>query len=979
MFFSIYIAVVSSYYQFIMHQFRNCIWWTLLVWSVSFSAVWGASISGVVIDRENKKPLPNGDVELLSIADSSQVMGDMCTEDGAFLLEDIAKGEYLLRLSYMGYEDRYRKVKLESDTSSLNVGKIALKVDAQLLEEVAVLANATPLQVKEDTLVYNAASFRVADGAMLEDLVKKLPGAELTNDGKLVVNGKEVKKILVDGKEFFSDDPKVSLKNLPANMVKHVKAYDKKSESAQLTGVEDDEDEMVLDLSVKKGMKDGWVGNVFGGLGHDLRVDDPKLRFEAGGSASKFSDNSNFSIVANANNTNTSGNDGNNMNTTAGNGINTVGNIGLTFAKERSKKYDYGGNVQYNHTKNDAERTTHRETYRKSGTTYSDEEENSLRRSDKVSSSFRFKWTPDSMTNITFRPNISYSHSKSDVNNDAMNFNTYHQLNYDKSTYRSNESDNLNLNSSLRFVRKLNNKGRNIGLNASVGYTHAPSDQSSTSRTSFRFYEDSLDTDESIDSLLMTDRWTEKENNNLNYSVEASYTEPLFVRHYLTFRYRFQHRGSDSYSYVFDREDLTARIDSLSSSIENSYNTHRAEVGFQGRSEKMNYNIGFALQPQTSSTHNLLGKNVGKDKKQTVLNFSPSLRYMYRFDKQSNLMLRYSGQSSAPDVEDLQEVIDETDPMNLRYGNPDLKPSYTNNISARFKYYNSDKQSSIMTNLSFRNVVNAISNVILYDPSTGAQAYRRTNVNGNWNASAQFSNSTPFRKHRSFLFSSNMKASYTNEVSFEGDSLNSKDYTKRKTHMLDLYGKYQLGYNHEKFDTHVYVVGMYQKSETPTEELEAGLDLNVNLPWNMILSTNLNYHRYWGYSDSFDEDAILWNASLTKNFMKNNAGAFRFKVFDILGQQSNLNRRVSESSVVESVYNTLGTYFLIQFTYKFNTLGAKASKEEQQQGPQEGGFQRGDRPEGRGQGFGGQGGYGRPEGGFGGPGAGGPGGFGPGR
>ncbi|MCQ2224708.1 MAG: outer membrane beta-barrel protein [Paludibacteraceae bacterium] len=937
----------------------------------------GATISGVIYDRETKQTLPYADVELLALADSSQVTGDSSDGDGKFLLEDVSKGEYWLRVSFMGYEDRYRKVKIESDTTKLSVGRVVLKTDEKLLEEVAVLANATPLQVKEDTLIYNASSFRVADGAMLEDLVKKLPGAELTTDGKLVVNGKEVKKILVDGKEFFSDDPKVSLKNLPANMVKNVKAYDKKSESAQLTGVEDDEDEMVLDLSVKKGMKDGWVGNVFGGIGHDLRVDDPDWRFEAGGSASKFSDNANFSIVANANNTNSNGSaGGNNMNASAGNGINTVGNIGLTFAKERSKKYDYGGNVQYNHSKNDAQRNTHRETYRKSGTTYSDEEENSLRRSDKVSSSFRFKWTPDSMTNITFRPNISYTHSKSEVENDAMNFNKYHQLNYDKSTSKLNEGDNLNLNSSLRFVRKLNNKGRNIGLNASVGYTHSPSEQSSTSRTSFRFYEDSLDIDETIDSLLYTDRWTDKENNNLNYSVEASYTEPLFPRHYLTFRYRFQHRGSDSYSYVFDHEDLTARIDSLSSSIENSYNTHRAEVGFQGRSEKMNYNIGFALQPQTSSTHNLLGKNVGKDKKQTVLNFSPSLRYMYRFDKQSNVMLRYSGQSSAPDVEDLQEVIDETDPMNLRYGNPDLKPSYTNNISARFKKYNSDKQSSIMANLSFRNVVNAISNVILYDPSTGAQAYRRTNVNGNWNASAQFSNSTPFRKHRSFLFSSNMKASYSNDVSYEGDSINSTDYTKRKTHMLDLYGKYQLGYNHDKFDTHVYVVGMYQKSETPTEELEAGLDFNVNLPWNMILSTDLNYHRYWGYSDSFDEDAILWNASLTKNFMKNNAGALRFKVFDILGQQSNLNRRVSESSVVESIYNTLGTYFLIQFTYKFNTLGAKASKEESEKSGREGGFQRGDRPDG---GFGGPG-YGRPEGGFGRPdGGGAPGGFGPGR
>ena len=204
-------------------------------YSFSLSA---ATLTGKVTDRETKETLPYANVELLLVADSSVVKGERTTEDGAFILENVKAGDYLLRASYMGYVDRYRKVKVPADTSSVELGKIALKTDNQLIEEVAVLATMTPLQVKEDTLIYNASSFRVADGAMLEDLVKKLPGAELTTDGKLVVNGKEVKKILVDGKEFFSDDPKVSLKNLPANMVKDVKAYDRKSESAQLTGVD---------------------------------------------------------------------------------------------------------------------------------------------------------------------------------------------------------------------------------------------------------------------------------------------------------------------------------------------------------------------------------------------------------------------------------------------------------------------------------------------------------------------------------------------------------------------------------------------------------------------------------------------------------------------------------------------------------------------------------------------------------------------
>lgn len=887
------------------------------------SSLSAATLTGKVTDRETKETLPYANVELLLVADSSVVKGEMSSEDGTFLIEDVTPGDYFVRASFMGYVDRYRKVKVASDTGSIDLGRIPLKTDNQLIEEVAVLATMTPLQVKEDTLIYNASSFRVADGAMLEDLVKKLPGAELTTDGKLVVNGKEVKKILVDGKEFFSDDPKVSLKNLPANMVKDVKAYEKKSESAQLTGVDDDEDEMVLDLSVKKGMKDGWIGNVFGGLGSDLRVDDPDLRYEAGGNVSKFTDNSNFSLVASSNNTNKNGYDGNDKNPSSqNNGINTASTIGATFAKEKNEHFDYGGNVQYRHIKNELEKSTYRETYRRSGTTYSDAEDISLKHTDNVSGSFRFKWTPDSMTNITFRPNVSYSHTLGKTDGVSSNYNNAHKINYTKESYRKNNGDNINLNGSLRFVRKLNEKGRNFIMSMNSGYTHAPSDQRSTSRTDFSFYEDEFDMDESVDSFLLTDRWTDKKRSSFNYSAEASYTEPLFSKHFLTFKYRFQHTGSESYSYVYEDSRESDMLDSLSSSVENNYNTHRAEVGFQGKLTKMNYNVGFALQPQISTTENYLGPNKGKDMRQCVLNFSPSLRYMYRFSKRENLMFRYNGQSSAPNVEDLQRVIDESDPLNLRYGNPDLKPSYTNTVSLRYKKYNQAKQSSIMTNITFRNVVNAITNIILYDEATGAQEYHRANVNGNWNLNAQFSNSTPFRKHRSFLFSSDTKAGYSKEVSFEEDGM------KRSLGMLDLYGKYQLGYRNDKFSTALFVAGRYQNSTTRSEEFQSGLNFDVNLPWNMILASDIDYHYYSGYSDMFDKDAILWNASLTKQFLKQNAGAFKFKIFDILGQQSNLSRKISESSIVETSSNSLGNYFIFQFTYKFNTLGSKASKED---------------------------------------------------
>ena len=319
------------------------------------------TVSGRVVEEDTKEPVEMATVQLLALPDSTQAAGITTQKQGAFTLPKVKAGKYVLKISYIGFITQNIPLQLSEKAPAKNVGTIELQSDAVMLSEAVITAEAPPVTVKADTTEYNASAYRVAEGAMLEELVKKIPGAEVDKDGKITLNGKEIKKIMVDGKEFFSDDPSVSMKNLPANMVEKVKAYDKKSDMARITGIDDGEEEAVLDLTVKKGMKKGWIGNLIAGYGSDER-------YEAGAMVSRFKDDASISIIGAANNTNNKGfsefgdagqglGEGN-----AGSGITTARSLGVNFAKD-TKKVQVGGNVQYGYSDNDARRKSSTETF----------------------------------------------------------------------------------------------------------------------------------------------------------------------------------------------------------------------------------------------------------------------------------------------------------------------------------------------------------------------------------------------------------------------------------------------------------------------------------------------------------------------------------------------------------------------------------------------------------------------------------------
>ena len=915
------------------------------------------TVSGRVMDGELNEPIIQASVQLLALPDSSTVAGVATKTDGRFTLPKVAAGKYLLKVSYIGMENKFVPLQLAAQTPRRNLGDIVLQSGVVMLEGAVITAKAPPMVVKGDTTEFLASAYPVPEGSMLEDLVKKIPGVEVDDEGTITLNGKEIKKIMVDGKEFFSDDPSMSMKNLPVDIIDRVKAYDKQSDQARFTGIDDGEEEPVLDLKIKKGMKQGWLGNLIAGYGG-------QERYEAGGLVSRFKDDASIAIVGSANNTNNRGfrefgDAGQGMSSgRAGAGLTDAQSLGINFNKE-TKTIKMEGNVQYGHSKNDARRKSSSETFLGDESSFENSTNNSLRDRHDARMDVRFEWRPDTMTTFVFRPNDSYSHTETSSDSWSETLNNSRNAINESTSSSTYKGHNWSLNGNLMFFRRLNSKGRNIHVGANFGYSDNVSDSYSDTYSTFFEYEP--------DSISDLERYTDRNSDSRNWSVSASYTEPIFKNHFLQLRYSFSHRKQLSQSLVYDSINYDGRTNKdydndLSSRVENFYDTHTAEVSIRGVYPKLMYNIGVAATPQSSLSKTTIGPNYKQNlPEQNVLNWAPSMMLRYKFSEQHVLTMRYRGRSSAPSVEDLQEVIDITDPMNMRYGNPNLKPSFSNNFNLDYRRNFEGKTSGYFGNMSFSNTINGVTNRMTYNPETGGRVYRRENVNGNWSVRASFGFNTPFKNDKFSIFThTNMRLN--DAVSYTSVAGNANaDQVLSTTHELQVGQFARARYSTEQVEISLqgrFSYGLVRNnkqasSNRQTFDYTIGPNMQFNLPWDIQLATDLNATFRDGYSGDANKNEVMWNAQISKSFLKNNAAMVRVKIYDILQQQNNVSRNVTETMMSDTEYNTLGSYFMVHFVYRFNTFG-------------------------KGQGGGPRGGEGRPGGGFrGGPGGfrGGPGGF----
>ena len=926
-----------------------------------FSQSKGIKVTGCVIEKESKEPVFQANVQMLNLPDSVYVTGAASDEKGMFTLPlpDVTSGKYLLKISYVGYKNKFIPIQLSSSTPKKDMGKVELETDAILMKETVITAQVPEVQVVEDTLIFNSAAYRTPDGAMLEELVKKFPGAEVDDNGNIKINGKQVKKIMLNGKEFFGGDVKTGMKNLPVEMIDKVKAYDKKSDLARITGIDDGEEETVLDLTVKKGMNQGVFGNFDGAVGTEER-------YSSRGMLNYFRESTQISAIGSANNVNDmgmSGGGGGPRFRGGGGGLNASKTLGATFATE-TKKMELGGSFRYNYNDGDAVSKGYSESFLMNNSSYNNSNSISGNRSESFNAEFRMEWRPDEWTNIIFRPNFTYTKSSGnsisqsgtfnddpykdnskDNPNDFLNLDSLLNKDFDdpykdirlnvsnNSSY--NENNNLSTGATLQLNRKLNDEGRNITLLGRVSYSDSESDSYSESFT--RYYKENR-----MDTIF---RYNATPGKNYSYSGKLTYSEPIAYATFLQFAYQlhYSYRESDRRTYnLLDAtngnewrlykplpENYQENEDKKQSKYA-EYKTleHDMTVSLRFMRDKYQLNAGLSLLPQQtqlSYRKNTLDTII----KRRVFNFSPNVNLRIRFSRMSNLQLSYRGRSSQPSIENLLPVEDNSNPLNIQVGNPGLKPSFSHNLNFNFSDFKMENQRNIMANASFSVTQNAITNISTYNENTGGWTHTSDNINGNWRANSGlgYNISLPNKK---FKIGTNTNFSYSNNVAYLTIE---KETKKNKTVDMNLNERLTASYRNDWME-----IGLngnlsysWEKNKLRPENNQQpytysyGVNLQVSAPWNMTLTTNIANQARRGYADAtMNRDELIWNAQLSQRLSR--SASLTFEMYDILKQQTNITRRLTANGRSVYEYNGVTHYCMVHFIYRLNIFGNKDAR-----------------------------------------------------
>ena len=911
------------------------------------------TLSGTVLDGDDKSPVIQATVQLLSPKDSSMVVGNVTNIDGKFSLST-RPGDYLLKVSFVGYKPVMKPVKLTANRQRTNIGEIELNSDAIMLEGAVIVAQAPEVTASEDTLVYTSSAYRVPEGSALEELVKKLPGAEVDENGTITINGKEIKKIMIDGKEFFADDPNIAMKNLPVNIIDKIRAYDKKSDMARVTGIDDGEEETVLDLSVKPGMNHGWLGNADVAAGTEDRYSGKLM-------VNRFWGDNQFTVIGSMNNVNDNGFPGGGGGGRWGgqNGLSAVKMGGFNFAT-KNEKLETGGSVNFNYKDADIQSKTNSETFISSETSsFKNALTANRNKTTDLRADFRIEWKPDTLTTLLIRPRVTYGKSDNASNSKSYTFNADPEQDTDalmnaedltslvpeeniiNTIVRNSlsKSDDVTAGGSLMFNRRLGKPGRNINFRGTYNYTNSESEQFSASTT--EYYQQSLE-----EQLEVLNRYITTPTKSYNYSLRFTYSEPIFKGGFLQFSYNFQYSKSKTDNSTYDMpnewsitdgylSDVAVFNPDLSKTAEYDYYNHQADVQLRWIREKMQLNVGGSFQPQNTKLSYKQG-DLDTAVVRKVFNFTPTLDFRYNFSKTSQLRVNYRGRSSQPSMTDMLPIVDDTDPLDIRVGNSGLKPSFTNSLMVCYNMFNPEKQRGVMTHLRFQNVLNSISNRRQYNEDTGGYITMPENINGNWNLFGILGTNTALR-NKKFTINTFTMSRFNNIVSYisDVDLMNQAD--KNKTHQLTLSERLRGTYRSDWWELSLNGSLNYtrtrnnfqEENNMDTYQFSYGASTNVNLPWNMSISTDISQNSRRGYADaSMNRDELIWNAQISQNFLKGNAATVSVQFYDILRNQSNVSRTISAAMRQDTEYNAIYSYCMVHFIYRLNLFGGKGARPE---------------------------------------------------
>ena len=945
------------------------------------------TVTGKVVEQDTKDAVIQATASLLS---GEKVVSNAVTNaDGNFSVKAPSDGTFTLRITYVGFKTYTKKITV-ADGKSVSAGTISLAPDAIMLQGATVTAHLAKVQSKGDTLIFNADAYRVPEGSVVEELVKRMPGADIDENGNITINGKQVQKIKVDSKDF--GDAQTALKNLPVSIIEKVRAYEEKSDLARITGIDDGNEQMVLDFGIRAGMNRGLMMNADLGVG-------TKDRYASRLFGMYMRDDYRVMGMFNANNTNDQGMGGGGGRRFGG-GMG-MGGGGLNAAKtgmvninyEKPKVIIGQASVNFNHRDGDSWSRRSSENFTGGVSSFQNSINQNYSRNDNWSVQGRLEWTPDTLWNIAFRPTWSFGSNDGTSGSYSATFNhdPYDVIDYqleaavleniiknggDLSEYIVNGSrnksltygENKRLGGTLQVNRLLNGRGRNLTIQLTGNYSDNENKQLSNNQTHL-FKSTTTFNGVSGLSEYQTNRYNLTPTTSYDYSVRATYSEPIAYATFLQFSYTFQYRYNENDRQTFDYSnpllsDPTKSFDFSSVSpsygqfgdyfnlVQNGYSPvkddfyyskdqsrysayknyiHTGEIMLRWIRDAYDFNVGVQIVPQTSEyTQRYLGVDTVVNR--TVTNWSPTANLRWRFSQQGSLQFQYRGNTSQPSIDQLLVINDDTNPLNKTTGNPDLKPSFTQSFNLRFNNYIMAHQRMINANLNFSTTANSIANKVTYDPNTGGQSSRPENINGNWNAGGNIMWNSAIDSLGYFSYNLSLNDNYNHRV---GYVVKDKQSVRNVTNSNNIGGRLGGSYRNDWLEVELNGSVNYNKTRNelqPQSNLDTwtysyGLNSTIYLPWGTQLTTDISMNSRRGYTDaSMNTNELIWNGQISHSLLRGKPLTLTLQFYDILGQQSNFSRTISAMSRTDNEYNAVTSYIMFRASYRLNFFGTRASR-----------------------------------------------------
>lgn len=911
----------------------------LLLFACSVFAQKSVDLTGIVTDSTGNGLLAATAV-LLEKKDSTLTAFSITEADGRFLMKKIKPGDYLLQVSFVGYATHWQPLYLAEGKGEMDLGQIKLSPASSLLNEVEVTADRVPLRMKSDTLEYNAAAFKVQPGAVVEDLLKKLPGVEVQSDGTIRAQGETVRNVFVDGKEFFGNDPQVATKNLPAEAVDKVQVYNKKSEMAEFTGVEDGQKAKTINLQLKEDHKNGYFGNATAGGGSDNRY---QGRFNL----NRFSQNSQLSAIGMANNNNQAGfsfNDymqfmgglGSMMSGGGGgsrsvrlsfdlgqtgipleggqvDGILATAAAGLNFNRDFGKKTKLQSSYFLSRIQNDIVRNVDRQNLLGDAAFLSteDEDRTALSLNHRLNVSLRHEI--DSFSNFSLRSSLAFSDAKYESLGLSQTFSTSGLLQNENLRDYHSDGQRFDLTNSATYRRRFSKNGRAFVADGSLNFGDNQQEGRLASKTSF--FQNEKDSVQLDQRQYSTD-------DAMSYGLGASYTEPIGKAKYLEINASRQNYSNETVKNFYD---IFANGEELNTSLSNRFNRgytyDRAGMNLMVNRKKWNLTGGTALQRST-----LKGQQLGEFEpvKRSFTRLLPSLFFSLEPGIGRNFNFEYITNLREPSPEQLQPLLDNSDPLNQYIGNPDLQPEYAHRLSARFMRFDQFTFTSIFANVEAEFVKDRITNASSVD-SLLRRTVRPVNVKNERTLRGFVDFSTPIRPLK-VTVRLNMSTSWNKGILFVNDRENNTDrisngfdfsFSNRKKTFFDATVGLRLSHNRTTYSEAKALNQTYLN-----QRYYAELSVFPSKKWE--LGSRFRYNVFSDVNFGGEQVVPLWEASLSRYLLKNNRGKLTLSAFDILNQNLGV-RRTSELNYLEQQrINTLQRYVMLTFAYSIQGFGGQA-------------------------------------------------------